>query len=127
MESNTIFDKLGGRKFVMSIVAMLIAAAIDAFGKNGLTTNMAGLITALYTAFAATNAFVSGKVAANMPEGEQQPVAPANPQTEQTLQALVPILNQVGQELAAIKEAQAQSTANLNTMQKAVITLMQRG
>lgn len=59
MES--LFDKIGGRKFVLTIFILIIGALIDVFGKNGLSQNMVALLVGASTVFGVANAAVSMK------------------------------------------------------------------
>lgn len=119
-----MFDKIGGRKFIASLIVMGVAAAIEIYGKNGLSTNMAGLLGAIYATFSATNAFTTVKTASSeQPAGA---ATPPPPDIAQAIQPLVPVMNQVGSELAAIKAQQEQQLSALTTIQKAIGALLQR-
>jgi hypothetical protein len=119
MEDKTIFDKIGGRKFIASIIVLGVAAAIEIYSKNGLSTNMAGLLAAVYATFSASNALTTVKSLNSEQQAPQVNLAAA-------VQPLVPIMNQVGAELAAIKAQQEQQLSSLGTVQKAVVSLLQK-
>ena len=122
MEPQSIFDKVGGRKFIASLVVLGIAAAIEIYGKNGLSTNMAGLLAAVYATFSASNAFTTVKSLAG--EGEQQPQQQVD--LAAAVQPLVPVMNQIGTELANLKAQQDQQLSSLATVQKAIASLLQK-
>lgn len=138
MESNSIFDKIGGRKFVMAIVVIIVAALIDALGKNGLSTNMIAILGTVYATFSASNAFVTSKaqqLAAPTGEEPQQapppaqpeaPVQPQGPTVQDIMPGLTNALNTVGSEIQSMKDQYVQTTQQLNTLQKAVVKLMQQ-
>lgn len=141
MESNSIFDKIGGRKFVMAIVVIIVAALIDALGKNGLSTNMIAILGTVYATFSASNAFVTSKaqqLAAPTGEEPQQvppppppaqpeaPVQPQGPTVQDIMPGLTNALNTVGSEIQSMKDQHVQTTQQLNTLQKAVVKLMQQ-
>ena len=135
MESNSIFDKIGGRKFIMALVVIIVAAVIDALGKNGLSTNMIAILGTVYATFSASNAFVTSRAQqlvaqpAEEPQAATPPEPPAQPQGP-TVQDIMPgltnALNTVGSELQAMKDQHTQTTQQLNTLQKAVVKLMQQ-
>lgn len=124
MEPQSIFDKVGGRKFIASLVVLGIAAAIEIYGKSGLSTNMAGLLAAVYATFSASNAFTTAKSLVASGEAEQAPMQQADLAT--AIQPLVPIMNQIGTELINLKAQQDQQLSSLATVQKAVASLLQK-
>lgn len=58
---DTIFDKLGGRKFVALIILAIAALLADIFSSKGLTAELAGLLVGLYATFSGANAFTTAK------------------------------------------------------------------
>jgi TolA-binding protein len=74
MES--LFDKLGGRKFALTLLVILVGALVEAFGKNGLSQNFVALLLGSSTIFGAANAMVTmkaGELTAG--QGASEPVA----------------------------------------------------
>lgn len=132
MESNSIFDKIGGRKFIMALVVIIVAAIIDALGKNGLSTNMIAILGTVYATFSASNAFVTSKAQqlvaqpAEEPQTAAPPAQPQGPTVQDIMPGLTNALNTVGSELQAMKDQHTQTTQQLNTLQKAVVKLMQQ-
>lgn len=132
-----MFDKIGGRKFIMGIVVMLIGAAIEMNRADGLSTEMAALITMVYATFSASNALVTNKQLSvqtsegtvptkTVTEEEEEPI-PVNTdidQIKQQLEQLGPLLGQFGTELASLKNNQAIHAQGLNTVQKAVSAVL---
>jgi hypothetical protein len=57
----TIFEKLGGRKFVLALVVIVVGTLVQMFGKNGLSTEFVGLLVGITGIFGAANAAVSMK------------------------------------------------------------------
>jgi hypothetical protein len=51
-----MFEKLGGRKFVATVLIIGIGVLIDIFAKNGLSGNMLQLLEVALIGFTATNA-----------------------------------------------------------------------
>lgn len=120
-----MFEALGGRKFLMVIAMVSAAAAIEIYGKNGLSTNMAGLIIGLYTAFSAANVITTVKALAADGSAQQaseasapQPAAPS-PQVEGALAHLV-------QKSAENEAASQQLQASLASVQKTLVALISR-
>lgn len=134
METSSIFDKLGGRKFVMALLVVIIAGIIDTFGKNGLTTNMIALLGTIYATFSASNAFVTSKMqhsetsqpAPAEPAAPTEPPPPQGPTVQDIMPGLANALNTVGSEIQSIKDQHSQTTQHLTTLQKAVVKLMQQ-
>lgn len=133
------FDKMGGRKFLMGIIVMLIGAAIEINSPKGLSTEMAALITMIYATFSASNAIVTNKqlsvqtseagpVPTNVVETpiveQQPPPASSNDVAiiQEQLNNLGPLLNQFAGELANLKNNQVLHAQSLNTVQKAVLS-----
>lgn len=134
-----MFDKIGGRKFIMGIVVMLVGAAIEMNRADGLSTEMAALITMIYATFSASNTLVTNKqlsvqtsegpaTLAPIPQPEEQPEsATANTevdQIKQQLDQLGPLLSQFGSELASLKNNQTIHSQSLNTVQKAISAVL---
>ena len=106
----TIFKKLGGRKFVAALVCIVSGTLIEIYAANGLSVNMAGLIAAIYATFSASNTMITRKQL----EGEHQPAPAApppqpssQPDMQQLASQLVPVLNQIGTALQELKDGQA--------------------
>lgn len=144
------FDNLGGRKFIMGIVVMLIGAAIEVNSANGLSTEMAALITMVYATFSASNAIVTNKqlsistssTATEAGASSASPEEPVNPAPQETapatpatppagyadtrliIEQFAPILNRVGAELEALKKSQELQAQNLNAVQKGLAAVM---
>ncbi len=54
---------LGGRKFILTLIAMAVGAAIELKGPHGLSGQMAALLTALVGAFSVANVTSSNNFA----------------------------------------------------------------
>ena len=52
-------QKLGGRKFILTLIAMAIGTAIEIYTTRGISPSFAGLLAGLITAFSAANWAVS--------------------------------------------------------------------
>lgn len=66
-----ITEKLGGRKFLLAIIAIAVGTLIEIKGAHGLSANMAGLLAGVVGLFGAANAIVTSK--AMSVAGEQSP------------------------------------------------------
>jgi hypothetical protein len=71
---NNIFTKIGGRKFVIALVAVAAGLVVELAGK-GLSPTLAGFLVAVVGAFSVTNMSVSKK-------GLEQSASPAPSSTE---------------------------------------------
>jgi hypothetical protein len=140
-----MFDKMGGRKFIMGLIVMIIGLAIELKSDKGLSTEMAALMTMIYATFSASNAIVTNKELSVKTSNQevleekwppQQPVAeepspqpaPAPVQDVEEVKAqlmqLGPLLGQLGSELAQLKQNQSTQAQNLNSMQKGLAALL---
>lgn len=78
-------DKLGGRKFVLSIISLVAGVAASSLSVKGLTPELVGLIVGVLATFSGTNVMVSkaamqtssSDAAAPVTETEQQVALPA--------------------------------------------------
>lgn len=52
-------QKLGGRKFLLALICVILGSVIDFYTARGLTPALAGLMGAIVTAFSAANYAVS--------------------------------------------------------------------
>lgn len=124
MESGIFFDKLGGRKFVMSIICLVAGVLIEIYSKNGLSANMVALIGALYATFTGANAFITGKslsseAATSPQDGSKEILAKLEAQQQQ----LPSILNQIGMELAKQQEQSQIVQNSLLQIQKFLVNI----
>lgn len=74
---NNLFLALGGRKFVMSLIVIAAAVAVDIYSQRGLSANLAGLLGAILASFsianvAATKAYIGGKAASSDNSGSEE-------------------------------------------------------
>ena len=119
MES--LFDKIGGRKFVLTIFILIIGALIDVFGKNGLSQNMVALLVGASTVFGVANAAVTmkaGSFAAGTPPEGASTGDEANVKVNE-LVGNIDLLSQGIQEaFSDVKADQAQLRTELETQAK---------
>jgi hypothetical protein len=123
-----MFEIIGGRKFVMAILIAATGALIDFFGKNGLSANMAGLLTLIYGTFAASNAVITNKqLSTSVTSSEQPPVEQAPPPEPAIKKEEVnAAFSAVDQAFSQLQGAQNTQAEQINTLQKAVSTLLTR-
>lgn len=130
MESNTFFDKIGGRKLVMSILSLAVGIVLELYSKNGLSANMLTLIGALYATYAGTNTLITNKAlgGSGASAASEAPAAAAVKSLESKMDTqasqLAAILNQIGSELAKGQEQQLIIQQSLLTMQKSISTML---
>lgn len=54
-------ESLGGRKFLLTLIALGIGTAVQILSPKGVTTEFAALLAALITSFGAANAFITAR------------------------------------------------------------------
>jgi F0F1-type ATP synthase membrane subunit c/vacuolar-type H+-ATPase subunit K len=101
-----ITEKLGGRKFLLALIAIVVGTVIEVKGPNGLSANMAGLLAGIVGLFGAANAIVTSKAMSVASEEEQ----PATSLTGNDINAVAGVLSE---EVAKIREEIAISNAKL--------------
>lgn len=104
-----MLEAIGGRKFIAMIIGILAGCAIEIYGKNGLSTQMASLIAALVATFSGANALITNSVAST-PAPAFDPMAVAGvidgPINE--------IVSNVKASIGQVADAQLQSKAALD-------------
>lgn len=118
-----MIEKLGGRKFLTTLIAMIIGTAVQLLSQKGVTPEFAALLATLVTAFGAANVFATASVPAPLiVDGEEKP-------GEMTLEVLSQVADQAGkqdQTLAAhaqaIDEMRSEVTALAGSVQQAMKT-----
>ena len=73
--ANMLLEKLGGRKFVLALITLVIGTIVQIQSPHGVTESFVALLVGITAAFGASNAFVSSK-AISAESSEQQPAAP---------------------------------------------------
>lgn len=127
MES--IFDKIGGRKFVMALVLIIAGAAVDVLATNGLSMNLMGLMTAVYATFSASNAFVTNKQldVEGKSSGSPSP-EPEGPSASEAVQKLaselVPVIEQLNKNMSILNTQQAAQSESLSTHTQAISQIL---
>ncbi len=58
---NSIFEKLGGTKMSLSILAILVGAAIELLTPRGVSPSFAGLLAGIVAAYGAANAVITNR------------------------------------------------------------------
>jgi hypothetical protein len=87
-----MLEKLGGTKFLMTLIAMGIGTAVEILKPSGLGATFAGLLAGLVATYGVANTMITNKALATMPDLGEEPVAqpevkqeaPAAPNTSQT-------------------------------------------
>lgn len=82
MESETnvtkvkLFDRVGGRKFVLTLIVIAVGTAIEMCTERGVSTGFVGLLVGVLTVFSAGNVAVTRKALGQAP----LPLAPTETQ-----------------------------------------------
>ena len=111
-------DSFGGRKFLMAIMLMIAGVLIEIYSKNGLSTNMAGMLAAIYATFSASNVIASNK-ALNVESTEAAAPEVNIDEIKQGFAIVDKAHSMVQQQLAAQAE-------QINVLQKALASIMQK-
>lgn len=56
-----MIERLGGRKFLLTLIAVAVGTAVELTTARGITTSFAGLLAALVAAYGAANAVITNK------------------------------------------------------------------
>lgn len=59
MNSNDIFEKIGGRKMALTLFVVIVGALVDILSTNGISANLTGLLVGASAVFGAANAAIS--------------------------------------------------------------------
>lgn len=121
MEPQTMFDKIGGRKFVLTIVILLFGSLLEAFGKNGLSANMVALLLGAGGIFGVANAATTikqlGQPVATEPAPQDETPAQAPPAVgPEHLEAVAGEVEQLRAELETQAEALSTATKLLKVL-----------
>jgi hypothetical protein len=85
--SQTLFDKLGGRKFVLTLIVIAVATAVQILSPTGVTEAFSALLVGVTGVFGAANAFVTTKAPAVTPDAPEAPPAPDTSHIEEAVEA----------------------------------------
>jgi len=96
MESNSLIEKLGGRKFVLAMIAVAVGTAIEVTTTRGVSGSFAGLLAGIVAAFGAANAVITNR-AMSVEADASEPVGELTPAVD---------LSPINNELAAVKDIQ---------------------
>lgn len=120
-------EKIGGRKFVLAILAVAVGTAVQIFSPHGVNESFVALLVGITAAFGASNAFVSSKAinaSANEPTSlpEVVDLSPISERLDQ-IEALAAQADEkaetVAQGLAKVGEA----TENTSKLLKGLLTV----
>ena len=105
-----LLDKLGGRKFVLAILTLIIGTIVQIYSQQGVNAEFVSLLVGITAAFGASNAFVTSK-AINAEASE--------PASEGATQDLTHILNNdvlLSNELADVKNEIARLSTSVSEL-----------
>lgn len=103
-----MFEKMGGRKFVLSLIVIAVGTAVQILSPHGVTESFTALLIGVAGVFGASNAFVSAKSVGAVSEATDvasEPALPAGPSPEQEeqIKALEAQLAQQSQVIAQLQ------------------------
>lgn len=125
-----IWNALGGRKFIMSLILIGVGTVIELKTDRGVSTSFAGLLVGILSAFSVANTITTVKTGA----GSSQALPPSPPlDPVPSFQAVTDSVSELSQRIADIEKASIQvnqTLTNLGTsvanQNKVVAAFMQR-
>jgi hypothetical protein len=117
MEAAQWLNKLGGRKFLLSIIVLIIGTVVQLYGKQGVNESFVALLIGALGVFNAANAVVSSKFASKPEEApavEEVDSAPAPDNSE---------LQAVSERVTVLEEQLSQAHAVIGQHQQYLATL----
>jgi hypothetical protein len=112
-----IFDLLGGRKFVLSLITIAVGSVVF-LKTGGISTELVALLVGVLTAFSAANAMTTVKTVGLEAREEGAPEAAANPELTTQFETLTAQQQQLSNDLMVM-------TAAIETMHKTLETTSQ--
>lgn len=70
--SNKWLDSLGGRKFILTIIVIIVGTAVQLFSSGGCNPSYASLLIGIVGAFSASNALVTVSTAKKQESSDDQ-------------------------------------------------------
>lgn len=111
---NGIFEAVGGRKFLLSLLVMGVGTFVQIKSPNGVNESYVALLVGILATFGAANAYVSAKTAS----GAEQ--APPEPQ-----QDLMPHLEETAQRISSIESALQEVAKNSDKAAKLAVAALE--
>jgi hypothetical protein len=118
-----MLEQIGGRKFLMAIVLTIAGIIIEVFGKNGLSTNMAGMLAAIYATFSAGNVISSNKaLSVNQSTSDNQAAAePIEKVSSINADEVAQGFMAVDQAYTGMQQQLAAQAEQINVLQKTIL------
>lgn len=73
-----LFNKLGGRKFALAMIILVLGLVVELLGKNGLSANFVALLLGSSTIFGVANAAVTIKRSGDVQAAAMEPAGVSN-------------------------------------------------
>jgi len=115
-----IYEKLGGRKAVMTIILVGVGAAVDILAKAGLSQNLLSLLAIALGAFVTGNGIEHAALAF---KARGKKADGATPAAQVDLSGIEAAINQLGQGQQAMANRLAVAEQTAKTVQQSVLTL----
>ncbi len=115
-----MLDKLGGRKFLLTLIVIGVGSLVQALTAKGVTTEFAALLIGAATAFGASNAAISLKsmgMTSTSEGSSEEPVVQAPPVD------LAPVFNEISflnDRIGSLTQAANVHAESLQTLQEGV-------
>lgn len=114
-------DVMGGRKFLMAVVLIIAGVVIELYSKNGLSTNMAGMLAAIYATFSASNVIASNKALSVNEATSDQATAEAVNQSVVNIDEVKQGFAIVDKAHTMVQQQLAAQAEQINVLQKIVL------
>lgn len=119
-----LMRKLGGRKFVITLMLAGLAAIIESHKEAGISMAFAGLIGTIITTFCAANAFISKEHFKKDQSGTD--LADTQGEVLASMDASQQSLSEVRSEVNQVKDTMAQIVNTMDVLQKRVLAVINR-
>ena len=123
-----IFDKVGGRKFVLALIAVAVGAAVDLLTERGLSQSLGMLLGGIVAAFSVTNMAVKYKLGVDKTSDLVKPEEQSNQELiaamQQSNEAGQQFIQELNQNLTEIKEGQKAQAEQMGTVMKGITTVL---
>lgn len=122
-----IFDYLGGRKFILSLILIIVGAVIELKTDRGVSTAFAGLLVGILTAFSASNAFTTTKMGAGADDSIPQSNVPVpDPKSLQAIEDVQKAIKEINGQLESAGQTLVTMATAVSNQNKIISATMQK-
>lgn len=107
---NSIFEKIGGRKFIAYVITVVGGIAVHVLSPKGVSTELTALMLGALGTFSASNAFISRSHANSQESEGEEAAAPAQAEPD-------PRVDQLTQQVGELQAVSTQVLSSVNVIQ----------